>query len=50
MNGIPAAAALLFAAVMTAAVLKLLQSLVLTNSMVRCGTYVQSAIFRGCSG
>lgn len=45
MNGIPAAAALLFAAVMTAAVLKLLQSLVLTNSMVRCGTYVQSAIF-----
>ncbi len=45
MSGIPAAAALLFAAAMTGAVLKLLQSLVLTNSLLRCSTYVQSAIF-----
>ena len=44
-SGIAAAAALLFAAVLTAAVLGLLQSLVLTNTVLRCGVYVQSAIF-----
>lgn len=44
-NGISAAAALMFSAVMAAAVLGLLQSLVLTNSMLRCCAYMQSAVF-----
>ncbi len=44
-NGISAAAALIFSAVMTAAVLGFLQSLILTNTMLRCGVYVQSAVF-----
>ena len=45
MQGIPAAAALMLSAVMTAAVLGLLQSLILTNTMLRCGVYIQGAVF-----
>ena len=44
-GGITAAAALLLSAVLTSAVLGLLQSLILTNTMLRCGMYVQGAIF-----
>lgn len=44
-DGILAVAALMLSAVATAAVLKLLQSLVLANSMLRCSVYTQSAIF-----
>lgn len=42
---IPAAAALLLSAVMAAGLLRLLQSLILTNSMLRASTHMQSAIF-----
>ncbi len=44
-GGITAAAALMLSAVLTSAVLGLLQSLILTNTMLRCGVYVQGAIF-----
>ncbi len=44
-QGIFAAAALMLSAIMTAAVLGLLQSLILTNTMLRCGVYIQGAIF-----
>ena len=44
-DGISAVAALMFSAVTTAAVLGMLQSLVLTNSMLRCSVYTQSAVF-----
>lgn len=39
------AAALIFSAVSIGTILTLLQSLVLTNGMLRCGAYVQSGIF-----
>lgn len=45
MAGISAATALLLSSVLVAAVLSLLQSLILTNAMLRMSTYVQSAIF-----
>lgn len=44
-SGIPAAAALVLSSVLVAAVPGLLQSLILTNSMLRTGIYVQSAVF-----
>lgn len=44
-QGISAVATLMLSAVMTAAVLGLLQSLVLTNTMLRCGVYIQGAVF-----
>ena len=44
-NGILAVAALMLSAVTTAAVLQLIQSLVLANSMLRCSVYTQSAVF-----
>lgn len=44
-NGILAVAALMLSAVTTAAVLQLVQSLVLANSMLRCSVYTQSAVF-----
>lgn len=44
-SGIGAAAALILSAVLTAAILGLLRSLVLTNAMLRADTYIQSAIF-----
>lgn len=44
-DGILAVAALMLSAVTTAAVLRLLQALVLTNAMLRCSVYTQSAVF-----
>ena len=44
-SGTPAAAALVFSAVMLSALLGLLRSLILTNTMLRATTYVQSAVF-----
>lgn len=44
-SGTAAAAALMLSAVLTAAILGLLQSLILTNTMLRCGVYVQGAMF-----
>lgn len=44
-HGISAVAALLLSAVMTSAVLGLLQSFILTNTILRCGVYVQGAVF-----
>ena len=41
----PAAAALVFSAVLLSALLGLVRSLILTNTMLRTTTYVQSAIF-----
>ena len=44
-SGTAGAAALIFSAVTVAAVLSLLQSLILTNSMLRTSAYMQSGIF-----
>ena len=44
-SGIPAAAALIISAVSVAAVMGLLEMLILTNSSLRTNTYVQSAVF-----
>lgn len=44
-SGIAAAAALILSSVLAAAILGLLQSLILTNSMLRTDTYIQSAVF-----
>ncbi len=44
-SGIPAAAALIISAVSVASVFALLEMLILTNSMLRTNTYVQSAVF-----
>lgn len=45
MSGIVAAAALILSSVIAAAALGLLQSLILTNSMLRTNVYIQSVIF-----
>lgn len=44
-SGALSAAALILSAVIAAALMRLMQSLILTNSMVRAGAYVQSGIF-----
>ena len=44
-SGIPAAAALIISSVSVAAVMGLLEMLILTNSSLRTNTYVQSAVF-----
>lgn len=44
-SGTAGAAALIFSAITVAAVLNLLQSLILTNSMLRTSAYMQSGIF-----
>lgn len=45
LSGASAAAALIFSSVMISSVLGLQQSLILTNTMLRATTYVQSAVF-----
>lgn len=45
LSGTVPTAALVFSAVAVAAILKLLQSLILTNAMLRTSTYMQSGIF-----
>lgn len=44
-SGILAAAALVISAVAASSILILLQSLILTNVMLRCGAYIQGAVF-----
>ena len=45
LSGLSAASALVFTSIIMAGILRLLQSLILTNSMLRTSTYVQSAVF-----